>query len=359
MRHRDRKDGIHRNRRVLSDGRVVWYHYAWRSGPRFWKTGDEAPEGGPAYWQAFAKAFEDHEPDAGRFRSILRRYLKSRAFLDLSERTQKDYRSSIFAAGGIDETFGTAPVRAFDQPRIRRFVYEWHDAMRSDRVADHRRTHLTTIVSWAVDRGVIQMHHLKGMKNRYSVDRSQIIWTDDEISLFIHGDPEAGIPAAPGYLARAIVAATETGMRPQDLIQLSKGHIQKTRAGRRIVFRTQKRNRMASIPVTPKMEAVIDGTPKDRLVILTGAKGRPFERANSLGRAFAKRRAECGIRDELRLYDCRGTAATRLFDANASLKEIALAMSWDVTYAARMIEIYCAMHPDASDGLLVKLARAE
>ncbi len=68
------------------------------------------------------------------------------------------------------------------------------------------------------------------------------------------------------------------------------------------------------IPVLPRMTAVLDATPKDRLLMLTNANGQPL----------TEHRASEGVRqgcdrsklsDPLRLQDARGTAATRLLNA--------------------------------------------
>jgi hypothetical protein len=51
--------------------------------------------------------------------------------------------------------------------------------------------------------------------------------------------------------------------------------------------------------------------------------------------------------------------APRLFEADASLREIAIHMGWSVDYASRMIGVYAAMNPETSDGILVKLHRSK
>lgn len=354
-----RVKGIHRVRTTLAGGREVRYHYAWRGGPRFWSSDDGVTENGPDYWAAYNEALKERRPDTGRFRQVINAFLASREFSALRPRTQKDYRVSIFHAQGIDAKFGDAPLGAFDHPKIRSIVYRWRDGFASPRVADHRQTHLVKIVNWAVDRGYLTQNHLRGMTKLYSVDRSDIIWTDEEI--------EAFVSTAPRWLGRILIAATETGLRPDDLRRLSRSHVKETEAGARIYMRTGKRQRIVSLPVTPAMARVIEETPRDRLVILAGAKGRPYASATSLGQAVHRHRDELAraaeargeeapVRKFLRLYDARGTAATRLFQADASLREIATAMGWSVSYAARMIEVYCASNPDATDRLLVKLA---
>lgn len=145
-------------------------------------------------------------------------------------------------------------------------------------------------------------------------------------------------------------------MRPGDLAKLTHGHIQKSAGGRRILLRTGKRNRVVSIPVTPAMGELIDDTPASRLLVLVGARGGAFSNPAHLDRFVAQWRDKLAIRKALHLYDARGTAATRLFAADASLQEIALAMGWSPQHAARMVEVYVKMNPDVSDTLLVKMA---
>jgi len=339
--------GVHRVTKTLKSGETVQYHYAWRGGPRFWASTTGISKNGPDYWAAYRDALEDRNPSKGLFREIITAYLKSREFQRLKPRTRKDYSRSIHHATGIDAKFGAAPTAAFNNPKIRRVVYAWRDSFASPRVADHYRTHLNTIVNWGVDKNYLSVNHLAGMSSLYQVDRSDIIWTDAEIETFT--------ASAPSYLARALIAATETGLRPGDLIRLSRTHIQRTTSGRRIYMRTEKRQRFVSIPLTDKMAEIVDATPSDRLLILVGQKGNPYQKASSIGRLVGKHRDRIGLRSDLRLYDARGTAATRLFEANASLREIATHMGWSVAHAAKMIETYVAMNPDASDALLLKL----
>ena len=56
-------------------------------------------------------------------------------------------------------------------------------------------------------------------------------------------------------------------------------------------------------------------------------------------RAAAKKKGLAPpIRAEVHFHDCRGTAATRLFEADATVREIALHMGGSVETAARMIQ---------------------
>nr|WP_281288823.1 tyrosine-type recombinase/integrase [Phaeobacter marinintestinus] len=170
--------------------------------------------------------------------------------------------------------------------------------------------------------------------------------------MFCNGDAERGVPPAPAWLARILIVATETGMRPGDMIRLSRNHFESTPTGHRIRIKTNKRQRVVSIPVTKAMARVLAETPRDQMMILVGEKGRPFAASRSLGQAVQRRRDTCGIRKELRLYDARGTAVTRLFEVGATLRELTLQMGWSLPYAATMLQTYAAMTPESADAIL-------
>ncbi|WP_244889272.1 tyrosine-type recombinase/integrase [Roseivivax marinus] len=171
-------------------------------------------------------------------------------------------------------------------------------------------------------------------------------------------------PKRPGSLqrGRAGVGAPdslcETGLRPADLIKLTPAHVEQTPRARRLRVRTSKRNRLAHIPITPTLAEVIDTTPAGRLLILTNANGNALtpHRASEGVRQW---RDKAKLSDELRLYDARGTAATRLLNHGLSLAEIANHMGWSVRYAANVIEHYARVSPDETDAVLVKLAQAK
>ncbi|HHX89632.1 MAG TPA: hypothetical protein GX700_07650 [Paracoccus sp.] len=177
-----------------------------------------------------------------------------------------------------------------------------------------------------------------------------MFWTDDDIAAF-----EKGVPP---HIARILIAATETSLRPGDLARLGPAHIHPTPKGQRVVIWTAKRKRLASIPVTPRMAALIAATPPDQVHFIVNKAGQPYQHENYLGDAISQWRDKLKIPGGLRLYDARGTAATRLLMADASLKEIATAMGWSIKHASEVIERYTALSPEMSDGIADKLVRA-
>jgi hypothetical protein len=347
--------GINKVHKTLASGEKVEIHYAYRGkgAPAFWRSDSGVVRGSPAYVAAFGACAGPTEAK-GKFRSLILSFLASQDFSTLAPRTQSDMRTSInHPKNGIDAEFGDSPVGVFNDSRIRGEVLGWRDRI-GGKVGDDRMRHLQRIVGWAYDRSKLTFNHLTRLKGIYDSSRADIIWTPDEIAQFLDGCPD--------WCGRILTAATETGLRPGDLHDLDRTHIHKTPNGHRIVMFTnkgQRKRRIASIPVTAKMQALIDATPKRQGRILVNSDGNPFSHENQLGQAISKRRDKLGMRKDLRLYDARGTAATKLLQAGATMKEIAIIMGWSIKHASEVVERYAALTPEMSDGILAKLQDAK
>jgi integrase len=345
--------GVHRVKMKLADGTVVEYHRAWRGrgAPTFWKSTSTIPIGGPQYLAALAKANPLPNAAKGLFREIIIAFLDSADFKNCSPRYQKDMRTSFYhPKNGIDVKFGDAPKAAFNDARIRGNVLIWRDKI-GGKVGDDRFRHLQRLVGFALDRTMLTDNRLIGVPSIYHSNRAEIFWTPDEIETFVAG--------APDHVSRIVIAATESGLRPADLAQLSRQHIHPTPRGQRIVIWTQKRKRLASIPVTARMARLIAETPPGQNHIIVNKGGQPYKHENYLGDAVSTWRDLLSIRKELRLYDARGTAATRPLEAGAEIKEIATFMGWSIKHAAEVIERCVALSAGMTDALAEKLEKAE
>lgn len=345
-----RLKGINRVRRRLADGSVIELHYASRDkgATCFWRSDSGVIMGSPEYIRALAEV-APRTPAKGLFREITQAWLASGDFAVLAPRTQSDMMISIRQPKtGIDAEFGSAPRAVFEDSRIRQTVLGWRDRI-GGRVGDLRLRHLQRIIGWAHDRGMLRHHHLQHVRGIYKANRAEVMWMPDEIEAFRRG--------APPYVARILIAACETGLRPGDLLTLGPQHLHRTPRGQRLVVWTRKRGRRASIPVTPDMAALIAATPDGQETYLATQTGAPWSHEDQLGATVRKWRDKLKIRSELRLYDARGTAATRLLLAGADMKEIATHMGWSLKHASEVIEHYVALSPEMSDSLADKVAR--
>lgn len=206
----------------------------------------------------------------------------------------------------------------------------------------------------------ITTHFHVDIERLYKSKGAHLVWLPEEIQALksVANDREA----------RIVIAASEGGLTPQDIGLLKREHVQKTPKGRRLFFKRTKTGNPVAIPVTPALAELIDTTPTRQEYLVVSLEGRKLqpERASTIVRDLRNRVNErakgdpskFSIRDELHLYDMRGTAATELLRAGCSLEEIAVTMGWGLRHASNIIEKYVALVPEKSDEVLLKLAAA-
>lgn len=337
---------VHPVRRKLADGTSRYHFYAWRGGPKFWTDNVQFPKS-VEFYHAFAEATARPQPANYMTPKMVDDFLSSTS-MPKGERSRADIRKWALR---FAEEFKDAPAQIFEDRRSRGAMNTWRALWKhSPKQHDMAGTHAVRILNWAVDEGKLAEHYCHKLTRLYVVDRSEIVWTP--------ADREAIYAKAPEWVCRLLCVACETGLRPGDLIKLTTGAVEQTPAGRRLRVRTNKRGRLAHIPITIELAKVIDVTPRDRLLILTNANGNQLTEHRA-SEGLRQWRDKAGLSPDLRLQDCRGTAATGLLNAGLSLSEIANHMGWSIRNAANVIEHYARVSPDETDAVLVKLAQAQ
>jgi integrase len=264
------------------------------------------------------------------------------------KRSREDLRKWVLR---FAKEFHDAPAAIFEERGSRSEMNDWRAKWKhSPKQHDTAGTHAVRVLNWAVREGRLAIHHCHDLPRLYQVDRSEIVWTLE--------DRERINAKAPEWVRRLLCVACESGLRPGDLIKLTTGAVEQTPAGRRLRVRTNKRGRLAHIPITPELAEVIDATPSDRLLILTNASGNQLTEHRA-SEGLRQWRDKTGLSRDLRLQDCRGTAATRLLDVGLSLSQIASHMGWSLRHAANVIEHYARVSPSETDAVLIKLEKAK
>ena len=338
--------GVHRVRRSTVEG-YRYHFYAWRGGPKFWTDTVGEPRD-PAFLIAFAEAIKARHTCEYMTPQMVDNFLDSTA-MPKGERTQADYKK--WALRFADE-FADDPAKLWENPKSRGELNEWRAKWKgSPKQHDYAGTVAVRILNWARDEGKIAAHYCDRLHRIYSVDRAEIVWTD--------ADQRALKKAAPVWVQRIMTLACETGLRPADLVSLTRDNLESFDGIDRFRVRTQKRGRVAHIPVTPELRQLIDETPADQLVLLVNDRNKPL-RPTSASRAITRYRDRIANKlsdPTLRLQDTRGTAATRLLRAGLGLNQIANHMGWSLRYAAAVIEHYAAVSPAESAEVLDLLKR--
>lgn len=315
--------GIHS---VKSNGRT--YHYAWRGGPRL-----RGEPGSPEFHKSYNEAIESRRtPDSGRFKSLVTLYKASNDYKKLADSTRANWAPWL---DRIADYFGELRITQFDRPEkirpvIRRWRNQWDD---KPRTADFGMQVLSRVCSHAVDPlGKLASNPCEGIKQLYSADRSEIIWTDSDIATLKK--------TCSTEIAHAVDLGAHTGLRLSDLLRLSWSHIGEDA----IVFATGKSRgrREAIIPLYDGLRDVLARIQKRSTTILTNSRGRPWT-PDGFGSSFNTAKHEAGIADkDLHFHDLRGTAATKFYIAGLPIRVIAEILAWSEDQVERIIRRYVA-----------------
>lgn len=228
--------------------------------------------------------------------------------------------------------FGELRIAQFDRPEkirpvIRRWRSQWADRPRT---ADYGMQVLSRVLAHAVDLGSIAGNPCEGIKHLYNNDRSEIIWTDADVTLIKQ--------TCSVEIAQAVDLAAHTGLRLGDLLRLSWSHV----GDDAIVLTTGKsrHRREAIIPLYSGLRDVLARIPKRATTILTSSKRRPWT-ADGFGSSFNKAKIDAGMSEQdLHFNDLRGTAATKFYIAGFSMREIAETLAWEEEPVEKIIRRY-------------------
>jgi integrase len=313
---------------VKSKGRT--YNYAWRGGPAI-----KGEPGTPEFMDAYNEAVAGRAAtDGKRFRSVVIRYRASDEYKALAESTRGKWSRWL---DRIADYFGDLRTTQFSRTeKIRPHIKRWRAQYASTpRTADMGMQVLSRVCSYGVDTlAEIASNPCDGIKQLYSADRSEIIWTPDDI---------AALKAkCSTEIAFAVDLAAHTGLRVGDLIKLSWSHV----GEHAIIMNTGKRSgrskkvKEAVIPIYADLRTLLDRIPKRATTVLTSSKKRPWT-YNGLASSFRDAKAEVWPEgDDLHFHDLRGTAATKFYLAGLTIREIAEILAWDEDTVDKIIRRY-------------------
>jgi len=336
---RVRLKGIATTTATLATGERVTYFYAWRGGPRL-----VGQPGSPEFLASYEVAHRNRRtPDRSLFRSIIVAYRSSPEFAKLRDRSAADYARHL---SKIEIVFGDLPMSALEDPRVTRDFLDWRDQVAQSSLcqADNGWKVLMRLISWARGGGLTTYRAPERVPRLYHADRSERIWTEEHLASFL--------AVAPDYLQRALVLALETGQRQGDLLALPWS----TFDGTWIRLKQSKTGRRVAIPVTRRLRAVLENTPRISPVILTNSYGRPWLQRSFQG-AWSKASRKAGIQGHLTFHDLRGTAVTRLSEAECTPQEIATITGHSLRDVGVILDQYSARTNKIALAAIAKLER--
>lgn len=300
---RVRLKGLNRVTKRLADGTVKTFHYAWKGGPAL-RGAPGTPEFIASYNEAVARKVA---PRAGTMMAILQAFQASDDFTSLADRTRRDYKGQIML---IEKAFGDFPLKALTDKRARGEFMAWRDELsaKSRRQADYGWVVLARVLSWALDRGLVDANPCEKGGRLYHGSRADKVWSAEDEAAFL--------AKAPKQLHLPLLLALWTGQRQGDLLRLPWSAYD----GAKIRLKQGKTGVRVVIPVGAPLKAALDAATRHSPVILTNSDNKPWQ-PDGFRTAWKRACKAAGVVG-LTFHDLRGTAVTRLSLAECSVPEI-------------------------------------
>lgn len=327
--------GIHKVTVRLADGKTKIYIYAWRGGIRLIST-PNTDEFSIEYAAALQKRRDSRNPKL-TLKRLIADYRGDECFRSLSTGTRR-YRNLYFTE--IIERFGTMSFAALEDKGCRKHFKNWRDEYTATpKGADLRMETLRCVLTFGVDQGDIGVNRAKGLPSIYRVDRSDIIWMENEIVSLKQASPEP--------VRRVIDLARLTGLRKGCLIALPWSAIQDDRiVWKPLKTRHLKRPPTVYIPILPELKALFAQWPVEATTILTNAHKASWK-SNALQNAFSRTKAKATKNNnemdfDKHFHDFRGTYATYLMRAGLDNEKVAFIMGWGESTITQIRRRYVA-----------------
>jgi integrase len=302
---RVRLKGINRVTKKLADGTLKTYWYAWKGGPSL-RGEPGSAEFHASYNETVARKVV---PPRGTLLSVLLAYQASGEFTNLANITRSGYVRRIRL---IEKDFSDLPLAALTDRRTRGVFLAWRDNIAANsgrRQADYAWAVLARVLSWSLDRGLVNANPCTHGGRLYRNSRRDSIWTS--------ADEAAFLERAPAHLHLALLLALWTGQRQGDLLRLPWSAYD----GTHIRLRQSKTGARVVIPVGAPLKVMLDATTKHSIIMLTNHNGQPWT-ADGFRASWRRACAAAGVTG-VTFHDLRGTAVTRLAIAGCSEAEIA------------------------------------
>jgi integrase len=336
---RVRLKGVNHATKRLADGTTRTYWYAWRNGPLL-KGEPGSPEFVASYNEAVARKVT---PPRGTLLAVLQQYQASDDFLGLAPRSRADYVGKVKL---IEKTFGDFPLVALTDNRTRGIFKAWRErlAVSSRRQADYAWVVLARVLSWGMDRGLVEANPCARGGRLYRGSRAENIWTLVDEAAFLE--------RAPAHLHLPLLLALWTGQRQGDLLRLPWSAYD----GSTIRLRQGKGGVRVVIPVGAPLKVALDAAPKRSTIVLTTADGKPWT-ADGFRASWGKACKRAGVTG-VTFHDLRGTAVTRLAIAGCTEAEIATITGHSLRSVRAIIDThYLARDPALAESAIRKLER--
>lgn len=331
--------GIHRVKKKMADGSIKIYLFHRATG---------LPLDANNLATSFAaaeKTLKKSDTTGDTLSALIRLFDGSTYFKGLSEDSRREY---VWKLKRIEQRWGDCPVSTFndadDAFEFRKDALAWHDDLgkTSRRSADNLMSCLARVLSFAKEeRNIIKFNPVDTFRRLYKSDRADNTWTDELQRQFI--------ATARPAMVTAMILVRNTAMRAGAIRKFSWSRYN----GQKVQVWSTKSKKWVWIPATRELKAHLDNLDRRGPLIMLTSTGKAYTR-----RYFNDHwRADCDKLDtantaapgaatdqvkaaDLNFHDNRGTAATMLAEAGATVPEIAEILVWSIEKTQKIVDTY-------------------
>jgi integrase len=339
---------VNRVRKRLANGTVKFFYYHRLTGKRI-----EGEPGTLEFQVSYETSAQRARAEKELFIDVLAEYFDSHEFKGLGERTRTDYRKFRKV---IEDEWYDLPLAVLGDKLIRRDVKKWHSRLvttKGARQADLVLAAMSRFVSFAKDSSLIDVNHLLGLAKAYKADRSDAIWTIEDVS--------ACMKAANRPMQLALIMALHLGRREGDLIRIGWGdydgeriNVANRKGGRKIRFAARCTRMLRETLDAAKL--ALGRIPHKDEPILTTITGQPWVESH-FSTKFSATKNRAGLA-HLHFHDLRGTAITVLAENGCTNSEIASITGHSMKHIEKIIDTYMARTRQLNDEAVAKLERS-
>lgn len=268
---------------------------------------------------------------ASKMTDLIRLWDQSTTFAALSQDSRKEY---VWKLRRIETQWGSVPEDTFnsadDADAFAADALAWHQELgkTSLRSADNLMSALCRVLSFAKEQRRIKFHPIPTFHRLYKSDRADKTWSEELQQSFIRTSRPA--------MVTAMVLVRNTAMRASDIRKFPWTRYD----GQRVQIRSSKTGKLVWIPATRELRSHLDGLERRGALVMLTPTGRAFQK-RYFNEQWREDADKIGAGD-LNFHDNRGTAATLLAEAGATVPEIAEAMTWTMDKAQKMFDAYLA-----------------
>jgi len=259
------------------------------------------------------RRWKGHNIASDSFASVIRKYIASQKFSELSPASKDAYRRYLLIAEH-PESLGSIPVEEMRPALVQAFLDALADRPSVQAVA---RTAIKAVERWAIVRDLLPRQITLGTEIGAS-DGGHIPWTDEQVAF--------GEQYARPHIARVITLAANTGQRGSDLVRMRWSDLEDFDGHPGINVIQQKTGLKLWLPLTAAMQAAMATWGRRPGFILIKEDGHPFSRTQLSNQWLRERDTSAALaplkQAGLVLHGLRGTAVVRLRRAGATIPQI-------------------------------------